>query len=426
MNEIDKITCALQKNFNQIRNTLGLSVQTLADYLGTSRQTIHNLTCEKSKLTQTQAISVLALIDFVFSDDSPEYTELQTLLGIDAYIEQNQIPPDSSFLDTWFYLYDIKSKLTNALSINGEILMKNKKIAIIDTSQLIQDPYIIDELTNSDEEIFIPTSVKKELDKLLSRHILEIGMPEKIVCAKRTLQKYKKKITFWQPQTVTFGDCDIMQLVLTAMSDRSVQAISLYTFDKELTHDVLGLDKSKCIIHQCNIQVFQYQNKKKTLTKANITSQISLTDIKLTMYRQNKWIQEFEHNSAIENAPIPTPSGADKVLKFWAWHAQAGDVYRLYYKTPLKEGEKVSINIMTLDNCGTDSYVRLMAWGEGLDPLKSKKIPIPVREWKKLELTIDNHHYQYINLEIIPQRDSQYNGAWNGVDGFVDDFKISR
>ncbi|MBE6875456.1 MAG: hypothetical protein E7496_01820 [Ruminococcus sp.] len=127
-----------------------------------------------------------------------------------------------------------------------------------------------------------------------------------------------------------------------------------------------------------------------------------------------------------EPAPVPAPSKNAHVIKYWEWYVQAHDLFRLYKKTELCTGDIVSVNLLALEN-DCDAVARLMAYCEFDDSeIQSRTISLSQRGWQKLTLEIPSDKYTYINIEVIPQKASILKGTWDGMAGFVDDFKIIR
>ncbi|MBR1555656.1 MAG: hypothetical protein IJ644_09750 [Oscillospiraceae bacterium] len=127
-----------------------------------------------------------------------------------------------------------------------------------------------------------------------------------------------------------------------------------------------------------------------------------------------------------EPSPVPAPSGNEHVIKYWEWYVQPHDVFRLYKKIELRAGDRVSVNILATENA-CDASVRLMAYSEQDDSeIQSRSITLSERGWQNLFLDIPSDKFTTINLEVIPQKASAPQGTWNGMDGYIDDFKIIR
>jgi len=47
-------------------------------------------------------------------------------------------------------------------------------------------------------------------------------------------------------------------------------------------------------------------------------------------------------------------------------------------------------------------------------------------QWVTLCLDIDKSVYNYINLDIIPMKDSVFQDNFEGIDAYVDDFKVTK
>lgn len=62
-----------QNNLIHIRNCLGLSRQQLGDMIGVTRQTIHNLECNKSKMTKTFYIAIATVIQLYMINETNIY-----------------------------------------------------------------------------------------------------------------------------------------------------------------------------------------------------------------------------------------------------------------------------------------------------------------------------------------------------------------
>ena len=146
------------------------------------------------------------------------------------------------------------------------------------------------------------------------------------------------------------------------------------------------------------------------------------------MWRNGECCSSFNESESMaeEISPIKTLSGNQEVLKYWAWYAKQNDIYRFYQWTDLKKGNIAVVNIVSFDN-QCDVYACLMAYSkkDGVE-LRSERVSLSGNWWKTISLFIDDDKYDCINLELTINRDSQWNGYWDGMDGFIDDFKIVK
>lgn len=419
-----EITLQLQKKLKTVRQLMELSTQELADFIGVTRQTVNNLESGKSPLSETQVIALLAVIDRRFHSDSAEFHKIQKMLGLDAYSSTQKPIQAESALDIWFRINGLKCKDYNPNTLEEGMPMK--EIAICDSTQLMIDSSIIPRLAEKKAEIIIPVSTPKELDRLLNNNILDEVVTKRIIEAKKTLKIYEKNICFWKAKGHT--DSAILQLIELKMSDPSILSINVYTFDKMLTKDCLSYNRQRTAKHHCTVNVLQYQNQTETpSTNSSISYPKKLVQLECAMWRNNIYLPDFNANDSLceENAPIPTLSGNEVVTKYWAWYVRAKDIYRIYQKIRLYQGETASVNVISFDN-QCDVYVRLMAYCEAdCSEHYSEPVSLDGATWKTLTLNIPKN-CDYINIEFLPTKDSVFNGEFNGMDGFIDLFQITR
>jgi len=302
-----------------------------------------------------------------------------------------------------------------------------KTINILDCTQLIRDGGIIPILAEKEEnEIYVPVSVFKELDSMLSRNILDEIITNKIIRAKRILKINESRIFRWKAK----GNADsaILQLIEQKIGDPSVGVINVYTTDEALAKECLAYQQRN-YDYPSIINILQYEEENENLTIANNspTYPKHLNHLECAMWRNNVYLPDFKAKDSLaqEPAPIPTLSGNKTVTKYWAWYVRGGDVYRIYKQIKLHQGETVSLNIVSFDN-HCDVYVRLMTYCEA-DKSEhfSEVVSLSEPTWKTLSYIVPQD-CDYFNLEILPKRDSEFNGEWSGIDGFIDDIKITR
>jgi len=90
------------------------------------------------------------------------------------------------------------------------------------------------------------------------------------------------------------------------------------------------------------------------------------------------------------------------------------------------KGERISVNVLTFNNY-CDMYVALTAYSESENrELKSEYVSIGSGQWVTLCLDIDKSVYNYINLDIIPMKDSVFYDNFDGIYAYVDDFKVTK
>jgi len=151
-----------------------------------------------------------------------------------------------------------------------------------------------------------------------------------------------------------------------------------------------------------------------------------LDELSILMWRNGKKIpgDHKKYCFCEEPAPVPTLSGKKEVIKYWLWYAQAGDVVRLYQELSLQAGDRISANVISFDNT-CDVWAALVAFSPSENKeLKSDYISLSGKNWKKLSLILDSNKYKFINLELCVKQNSVLHGKFNGMDGFIDDFKI--
>jgi len=219
-------------------------------------------------------------------------------------------------------------------------------------------------------------------------------------------------------------------LILEQMSDKTVSEIRVYTGDKNLARECLEYNKSRAIKHGCEIKVFEYVNGKEQTTFSYVTELYPkyLADLDALMWRDGQLVPDINKYDSLhrELSPIATLSKKESVTKFWAWYAKANDVYRIYKKIDLHKGERISVNVLTFNNY-CDMYVALVAYSESENrELKSEYVSIGSGQWVSLCLDIDRSVYSYINLDIIPMKDSILYDNFDGIYAYVDDFKVTK
>jgi len=303
-----------------------------------------------------------------------------------------------------------------------------KVLNIIDTNQLITDADIVRVLIERKQSVIVPLAVKKELAKVLDDKIFNDTLVRKIIKAKRVLSQYDRQIQTWKSRS--FGDSAIQQLILEQMSDKTVSEIRVYTGDKNLARECLEYNKSRAIKHGCEIKVFEYVNGKEQTTFSYVTELYPkyLADLDALMWRDGQLVPDINKYDSLhrELSPIATLSKKESVTKFWAWYAKANDVYRIYKKIDLHKGERISVNVLTFNNY-CDMYVALVAYSESENrELKSEYVSIGSGQWVSLCLDIDRSVYSYINLDIIPMKDSILYDNFDGIYAYVDDFKVTK
>ena len=328
------------------------------------------------------------------------------------------------------------------------------EVNIIDTSQLMEDAGIIEYLAaEKKKKMFIPFSVQNEVSKKMEDFLLEkdIETAQRALFAKRAMSnyKYQKWIVFWKATTDTlFGDPAVQQLILEKMSNRSVTAINVYAFDKDLAAQCREQNHNKSIKHNCVIKTFRYKNHVVTETFNNPTnkekidagftskkealkySPVSISDPDVVIFRDNKVLKNHfnkYNNLALEPSPVRTVSGFEKALKYWVYEVKKNDNFRIFKKMQLHKGEKISVNVLTMnDSCNVS--VGLLAYSESDNThLASKKyVDLKSGQWVTLTLDIDDDKYNFINIDFWVHKDSSFDGYWNGTDGYIDGFKIER
>ena len=260
----------------------------------------------------------------------------------------------------------------------------------------------------------------------MNNHILDEGITNRIIECKRTLKLHQEHIHFWKSKR--FGDSAILQLITQKIYDPSISVINVYTNDKFLAKECLEYRDSEGTIPTCAINILEYKTGEETsLPTDSISYPKQIKEVEAAMWRNNIYIPEFNGNDSLaeETAPIPTLSGNELVTKYWAWYVHGKDHYRIYKKIHLHEGETVSVNIVSFDN-QCDVYASLMAFRE-IDQTQTYSEPVSLSgsTWKTLTFEVDKD-YDYINIVLVPEKDSTFNGEWNGMDGFIDDFKITQ
>ena len=312
-----------------------------------------------------------------------------------------------------------------------------KNINILDTSQLIEDPNIIKWLAeNADESIiYIPKRVEKELSHNFNNKILDEKLARNVALAKQYIDSYRKKIIFWEmvsfPKNLDDGGGDqaIRLLVLQELGMRTKTPKNIYVFtnDSNLGSDCEKLARLKSVHHNCSVKAVVYQGDRVYSLFPQKKYPYELRKLEAIGWRNGRLLQEFSTNNSIciENCPsVPDPHiSSSKALKYWLWYAKAGDVLKIYKKMSLSRNQIVKAEVMTYDT-NSHPYARLVAYKESNGrECASNYVFIGNQKWNLLELALDGF-YDYINVEIVLNNSSQFNGAWDGHDGFITNFKI--
>lgn len=434
MNEIQKeFSENLRLKLHQVKEILDFTTQELANQIGVTRQSFSNLenlnTNTNTNINSLHVIAILSVIDRRLKD-SDDIHKVRELIEVDKFFDTSCYDNEISLVDTWFEMQGLTPKTQNNNGATGkELIMKN--IGIIDTSQLINDPTSLSVIIEKEDIVYIPSAVLKELDKVLNNKIFDSVLVNKIITAKRMIKQYKGKIRIWYSKK-GFGDSTILQLVIQEIADHTVSSVSVYTFDKDLADECLHCNLSKSIKHNAEVKVFGYTNGEFIENNGNcgnVDYPKIITDLHTILWRGGQSVSsEFFNDECIveEQAPIPTISGNNQVIKFWAHYVQAGDIYRFYKYIKLHKGETITVNILTFNN-NADIYAGLVAYSESDNTeLKSEYVSLAGSYWKTITLHIDSDKYDYINLDIIANKNSVYDGFWDGADGFIDDFKITK
>ena len=414
-----------QRNLKQIRQMMDLSTQELADLIGVTRQTINNLESGKSALSETNVIALLAVIDRRLFNDSYEFHKIKKILGLDKYTNPQQPLWSVSLLDIWFQISGLTYKDYTPNHAKEEHPMP-KVIDILDSTQLTLDSDVIPVLVEKDEEIFIPVPCLKELDTILNRNILDETVTNQIIRAKRTIKSYEAQIHRWKSKES--ADSAILHLIEQKIADPTVDVINVYTTDEALAKECLSY-QHKNAEHIYVINILRYENNDEipVTVGSTVTYPKYLKHLEAAMWRNDIYLPDFNVNDSLaeEITPIPTLSGKELVTKYWAWYVRAGDIYRVYKKIKIHQGETVSVNVISFNN-HCDVYVRVLLYSEALNKnYTSELTSLSGAVWKTLTYTAPQD-CDYANLEILPKRDSEFDGEFNGMDGFLDDFKITR
>lgn len=423
-NTKNKITEKLQAELKTIRLMLGFSSEGFADLIGLSRQTISSLETGKTKISDTQVIAVLAIIDRRLHQNSFEFEEIKKLLEIDKLPES---PNSDALLDTWFYLSGLQVKQTETITKPKEEIIMKYIVNIIDVNQLITDADVILKLADAkNQEIYLPVCVEEELSKLLDKNIMDKKMTERIIHAKKVIQQNHSIIRSWKAKS--FTDSAIQQLVLEKMCLRSVEKICIYTQDKALARDCENLNNVTSINHTCQIEALTYKNGETYPTNTKIHYPYELTNLEAVAWREQNILPEFNKSDSLneEPCPIEAPNKNSTTTKYWLWYAKKGDVLRVYKKIKLYKGQVITADVLSYD-MKSNAYARLLAYRESDNTtLTSDYVPIGDSIWKKLKLEIDSDDYNFINVEIRVNHDAEFNGYWEGHDGFVNNFTIIK
>ena len=141
---------------------------------------------------------------------------------------------------------------------------------------------------------------------------------------------------------------------------------------------------------------------------------------------------------------VTAPSGSPYTLKFWAHYVKANDCMRIYrwfngekdfqynrtYEptscTRIFAGQTIRTKIYTrYNNC--NMRICLLAYSSTLDKDRaSKPITLKPYEWTELSFTLPDigAHYDCLNIQIIPERDSYFENGYDGLDLYVDTIEI--
>lgn len=179
----------------------------------------------------------------------------------------------------------------------------------------------------------------------------------------------------------------------------------------------------------------------------------SYQNFHILMFRNGEKMKDLvnDGNMWVSSKEVNAPSGSPYTLKIWADSVKAKDCLRVYrwfnigkfdnikYEptscTKIYSGQKISVNVMTRYNTA-DMKVRLFAYSsienkagrQAESPLtKSSFIRLEPYKWYTLKLIPDEiqSFYDCINIEMIMSKDSYYNNGYDGIDLYIDDFRIS-
>lgn len=147
----------------------------------------------------------------------------------------------------------------------------------------------------------------------------------------------------------------------------------------------------------------------------------------------------------ISSGEVTAPSGSPYTLKFWAHYVKAGDCmrifrwfdgerdfgdYRVYEPTSCTRifgGQTISTKLFTrYNNC--NMHIRLMAYSTIKDiEAYSEEITLKPYEWTDISFTLPDvgYHFDCLNIEIVPEKDSYFENGYDGLDLYVDTIRIS-
>ena len=420
MNTKKEISQKFQSQLKPIRQMLELSTQELADDIGVTRQTINNLENGKSPLSETQVIALLAVIDRRLHNDSPEFRQIRNMLDFNIHPDENHPFETELLLDSWFHLSGLHYKEYTMDGSNSEDFMKT--IHIFDTSQLIKDSSIIPILCQKKEEIYIPLSTIHELNKELDNQILNDSIITQIIQAKKILKTHRDALHFWKSQR--FRDSSILQLIVQKINDPFIKYINIYTSDTVLAKDCLEISKRR----SCIVNILEYQEGKKIPFDEKLPSYPKkLTHLKAMIWKNGQALSNFNQDDSFseENSSIPTLSGNALVTKFWAWYPHTDEIYRIYQKIHLHQGEIVTINLR-LQNHQCQVKASLMAYSESdHSENHSESILLQDTTWKPLTLFIKKDCDE-INILLQFKKDLNESPEQTHLICYMDDFKITN
>ncbi len=80
MDLTEKNILRLQKNLQAIRKIAGLTAEELGEYIGVTKQTISNLENQKTKMTKTQYLALMMVINTLV--ENPDNAQLKSIVEI--------------------------------------------------------------------------------------------------------------------------------------------------------------------------------------------------------------------------------------------------------------------------------------------------------------------------------------------------------
>lgn len=304
--------------------------------------------------------------------------------------------------------------------------MSKTVVCLIDTNQFFSNPQVLDYAINMGYEVYVPSAVLSELDKVHNQegkgdNFLEYA--KKYHDAFETLERNKSKYKYAKSLTSdssNFVDPKILQWVLEFMGERRIQEIIVYTEDKKLTDDInKRIATLTCITHNSKVSAEKFikettqdvkttQSDKKPKNKS-CTPKKNVSDEKkkitvitkpdgMFIWRDDNYLADKSgYGFAYTNYDIEKLKG-EKALRVWHKNALRGDWIKVYTDLPIKKGSHVSIEFIIFDN-SCDIFAGLELWLNGTKKQPSEFTRVKEGKWCKISMIADDY-YDDVNFAV--------------------------